>query len=111
MERCWNSLRRCGKSIRRAPVSRNTSSQLCCIAGRHRANFEGRVFIFSLNCPTHQVHLLGMAPKQTHEDLVHRAWEIAGNSVDEPLFQPTSASFSCAQLYTHKYQNTFDKYW
>ena len=52
-----------------------------------------------------------MAPKQTHKDLVHRAWEIVGNSVEETLFQPTGTSLSFAQLYAHEYQNAFDKYW
>jgi len=51
-----------------------------------------------------------MAPKQTHENVVHRAREIIGNSVDEPLLQATSTSFSFAQLYAHEYQNAFDKY-
>jgi len=50
-----------------------------------------------------------MAPEDTHEDIVHRARKMAGNAIDEPLFQPAGASLLFAQLNSDEHQDAFDK--
>ena len=48
--------------------------------------------------------------KQAHEDIVHRARKIAGNAIDEPLFQLAGASIFFTQFNSDEHQDAFNKY-
>jgi len=48
--------------------------------------------------------------KEAHEDIVHRARKIAGNAIDEPLFQFAGASIFFTQFDSDEHQDAFDKY-